>query len=85
MKTDKVIYFSFGSANEESKSAGAMYLMVDEIIKRYAQKIAIFDFEGSDVEGIANFNRNFGAKDFVYLRVQKNTLPRIVKWMRKKA
>jgi hypothetical protein len=85
MKTEKVIYFSFGSANEEGKSVGAMYLMVDEIIRRYAQHINLLDFEGSDVEGIGNFNRNFGAKDFVYLRVQKNTLPAIVKWMSKKA
>jgi hypothetical protein len=84
MKTDSVIYFSFGSANEEGKSVGAMYLMVDEIIKRYAQQVKLFDFEGSDVEGIGNFNRNFGAKDFVYLRVQKNRLPSIVKWMSKK-
>ena len=85
MKTDKAIYFSFGSANDEGKSVGAMYLMVDEIIKRYAQRINLFDFEGSDMEGIGNFNRNFGAKDFVYLRVQKNTLPGIVKWISKKA
>ncbi len=84
MKTCEVIYFSFGSANEEGKSVGAMYLMVDEIIKRYAQQVKLFDFEGSDVEGIGNFNRNFGAKNFVYLRVQKNTLPGIIKWMSKK-
>ena len=84
MKTQKNIYFSFGSANAEGKASGAMYLMVDEIIKRYSQQLLLFDFEGSDVEGIGNFNRNFGAKDFVYLRVQKNTLPGIVKWISKK-
>jgi hypothetical protein len=84
MKTQKNIYFSFGSANTEGKASGAMYLMVDEIIKRYSKQLLLFDFEGSDVEGIGNFNRNFGAKDFVYLRVQKNTLPGIVKWISKK-
>ncbi len=81
MKSKNKIYFSFGSANSEGKSTGAMYLMIDEIIRRYAQHIELLDFEGSDIEGIANFNRNFGAKDCVYLKIKKNTLPSIVKWI----
>ena len=85
MRSKKVIYFSFGSADPEGKSSGAMYLMVDEIIKRHSEQCELFDFEGSDVEGIANFNKNFGAKDCVYLQVKKNTLPGIVKWISRKS
>lgn len=81
MFTKNTIYFSFGSANTAGKAAGAMYLMTDEIIKRFAGKFEKLDFEGSDVQGIATFNRNFGAKDCVYLQVKKNTLPGIVKWI----
>ena len=80
MKTANAIYFSFGSANAEGKASGAMYLMLDDIIKTYAQQVEKLDFDGSDIEGIANFNRNFGAKDYVYLQIKKNTLPSIVKW-----
>lgn len=85
MRSKSTIYFSFGSANSEGKSSGAMYLMIDEIIKRNSEHFKLFDFEGSDVEGIANFNKNFGAKDCVYLQVKKNTLSKIVKWISRKS
>lgn len=84
MKFGKVIYYLIGGANEEGRVNSAMGFMINEIINRYAQEYEILDFEGSDADGIANFNRNFGAKDFVYLQIRKNTLPGIVKWVSNK-
>ncbi|MFZ4413044.1 MAG: GNAT family N-acetyltransferase [Bacteroidales bacterium] len=73
------ILFLKGSANAEGKALGAMYLMIDELVKTYAQKINSFDFGGSSLESIASFNHNFGAKNCVYLQVKKNNLPFVVK------
>ena len=79
IRTKHRILFLKGSANAEGKALGAMYLMIDELLKTYAQKIDCFDFGGSSLESIASFNHNFGAKNCVYLQVKKNNLPFIVK------
>ncbi|MFZ4398483.1 MAG: GNAT family N-acetyltransferase [Bacteroidales bacterium] len=73
------ILFLKGSANTEGKKSGAMYLLIDTMLKKYAQKVDIFDFGGSSVENIASFNHNFGAKNCLYLQVKKNNLSLIIK------
>ncbi len=80
-KDRNAILFFLGIANAHGKAEGAMYFMIDHIFKKYANTATIFDFGGSNVESIANFNKNFGAKDCVYLQVKKNSLPVIVKWI----
>ena len=81
IKSANEILFLKGSADSEGKSAGAMYLLLNYIFKNYCQKIEKFDFGGSSVETVASFNRNFGAKDYVYLQVKRNKLPFLIKLM----
>lgn len=78
---DNTILFLKGSANAEGKSTGAMYLVLNYVFKKYAGNNYLFDFGGSSVETVANFNHNFGAKDCVYLQVKKNNLPWLLKLM----
>ena len=75
IESNNTILFLKGSANTEGKSLGAMYLIIDTLLKKFAQKANRFDFGGSSIENIANFNHNFGAKNCVYLQVKKNSLP----------
>jgi len=75
------ILFLKGSADAAGKSTGAMYLILNYVFKKYAEKGYLFDFGGSSVETVANFNHNFGAKDCVYLQVKKNNLPWLLKIM----
>lgn len=55
-----------GTANLEAKKSGAYYLLMHRAIKRAVAANAVFDFGGSRVEGVAQFNRNFGARDNEY-------------------
>lgn len=55
-----------GTANLEAKKSGAYYLLMHRAIKRAVAADAVFDFGGSRVEGVAQFNRNFGARDNEY-------------------
>ena len=79
IQSNNRILFLKGSANAEGKALGAMYLIIDTMLKKYAQKVNYFDFGGSSIENIASFNHNFGAKNCVYLQVKKNNLPFIIK------
>ena len=74
-----VINYLKGALNKQGKENGAMYYAFDQIIRKYAAKDCIFDFGGSNVEGIANFYRKFGAKDLTYYSHDYNALPKAVK------
>lgn len=49
-------------SNEEGKLKSAMFLIINEIIKKYSGVEGnVLDFEGSKIEGIARFYKGFGA------------------------
>ena len=77
------VYLKSG-VTEYGKSNGAMHLVLDIFIRKYAATNQILDFGGSSVETVARFYKNFGAKDCVYLQLKKNTLSPFAKWLSKK-
>jgi hypothetical protein len=79
MQSKTSIYCFNESSNKAGKHSGAMFFLRDEIIKRYASNKQQFDFEGSSIKGVADFNKQFGAKDCVYLQIKKNTLPYLLR------
>jgi len=74
--------FLKSGVTDEGKSHGFMHLLFDTFIQKHAESDTILDFGGSSVESVARFYKNFGAKDCVYLQVQKNRLPRLVNWLK---
>ncbi len=79
MVSEREITFFNGSSNDEGKHSGAMFFLFDELFRRYATRKELFDFEGSSIKSIADFNKKFGAKDCVYLQIKKNRLPYLLK------
>lgn len=71
---DSIIFLICGST-EAGKEHQAMYLLVDEQIKRYSGKYKWYDFSGSNIKGIAYFNSTFGAELFTYYTLTINRLP----------
>ena len=53
----------------------ANHALLDHLIREFADKPMILDFEGSDLPGIAHFYRNFGAADQPYFFYRLNRLP----------
>ena len=43
----------------------------------------IFDFEGSNLPGVARLYKGFGSKENVYLQIRKNNLPKLVRWLKR--
>jgi hypothetical protein len=70
----RVIYLNAVS-NEEGKNKRAMFLLVDNYIKKYQGKETIIDFEGSMIPGIARFFEGFGAEETNYSRIIKSSFP----------
>ena len=49
-------------------------------MKKYPNRI--FDFEGSNIEGVARFYKGFGAVKKIYSTIKVNKLPYFIKWLK---
>lgn len=58
----------FSSRDTDNQYKGAFTYLVDEFIKQTATEKQFLDFEGSMIEGIANYNASFGATRKRYLQ-----------------
>ena len=58
-------------SNDQGKKVSAMFLIVSEIIIKYAGSNQILDFEGSMIEGIARFYRGFGSVEKPYYVIKR--------------
>jgi hypothetical protein len=67
---NRLIYL-LPSSNIEGKEKAAMFLMVNEIIKKYAGTDSFFHFEGSKIDGIARFYKGFGAVSVPYYTIKR--------------
>lgn len=65
----------FGSSDLRGKDLNSMHLLLDSVIARWAEKKYLFDFEGSEIPGVAAFFKSFGASEESYYTFRKNRLP----------
>ena len=70
----EVCYYLLGASDISFKSSGAQSLIIWEGIQFAAQNSKIFDFEGSMVEGIENFFRQFGGVCVPYYALSRQNL-----------
>jgi hypothetical protein len=66
-----------GTATTEAKKKGVFYALMNRAILRAQSENAIFDFGGSEIPGVAQFNRNFGAQDMKYCQLSWGKKPLI--------
>jgi hypothetical protein len=71
--------FLFSATNEESKENGAMFMIIDQFIRKHAEEKITLDFEGSNIKSLARFYKSFGADELNYLRIKQNNLPGLLK------
>lgn len=71
---EKVCYYLFGASDPAFRSSGAQSLLLWEGIQFASRHSEVFDFEGSMIEGIETFFRQFGGTCTPYYEVRKMTL-----------
>jgi len=74
--------FLFSATDTTAKKTGAMHSIINSFIQENAGKDMILDFEGSNIPGLARFYKGFGSKEYVYLQVRKNNLPKLFHWLK---
>lgn len=72
---EQVCYYLLGASDIRFRSSGAQSLILWEGIQFASRHSKIFDFEGSMVEGIENFFRQFGGVCTPYYTVSRRSFP----------
>jgi hypothetical protein len=80
--TPQRFYLINNCASAKGRNCRAMYLMIDDLVRKHAGQSLLLDFEGSDIEGIAHFNKGFGAYKQPYSLLCINRLPWYVRWLK---
>ncbi len=73
-KRDQLLYLK-GIVTSSGKKIGAMQALFDKVIQENHESCIGLDFGGSSDEGLASFNKKFGACDRNYLILKQNKLP----------
>ncbi len=74
--------FLLAVSNQIAKDKSAMFLLVEDYLKKNSGKNVTLDFEGSNIPGVARFYSGFGAIACDYFSIRGNRLPwpfRIIK------
>jgi hypothetical protein len=78
----KRIYYVLAGNRPEGRTSGASHFLISEVIREYSGKDMLFDFEGSNVPGIATFFKRFGAVEEKYSAIRLNKLPPIIRLLK---
>ena len=73
-KRNQLLYLK-GIVTSSGKKIGAMQALFDKVIQENHESCIGLDFGGSSDEGLASFNKKFGACDRNYLILKQNKLP----------
>jgi hypothetical protein len=83
LKTNQTCIYLAASSNSEGIEKSAMFLLIDNFIRRNAGSKLTLDFEGSNIQGVARFYAGFGASPQTYLSVHINSLPWVLRLLKK--
>jgi len=75
LKDKHRIYNLMSCITPEGRKLFAGHFLYDNIIKEFSQTGLVFDFEGSEIAGVANFFKSFGAINQPYTKIHFNMLP----------
>ena len=83
LKYKKRMYNIINATTDAGRRSVANYLLYSSIFREYESTGFVFDFEGSDIPGIASFYRKFGAHNEPYPLLHFNQLPWPIKLLKK--
>jgi hypothetical protein len=62
----------FSGTTEQGRKTQAGFLIINEFIKSHAATDSLLDFGGSNIEGVAQRNLGFGAKNLKYISAKRD-------------
>lgn len=74
LKDDKRIYHLFNTTTPGGRLYHSNHWLIDQVIQEFAGQDLLFDFEGSELEGVKTFYKKFGGHIQPYFHYKRNLL-----------
>ncbi|RNI32650.1 GNAT family N-acetyltransferase [Rufibacter immobilis] len=81
LRTAHRVTFLFGASSALGRQVGAMAFLLDSLVQQEAMTGKTFDFEGSEVSGVAKFYAGFGALPVSYVSLGVKSKPSALQWI----
>lgn len=82
LKDQRRIYNLISNLFPEGRTKLANYFMYDRLFKEHRDSGLLFDFEGSDLEGVKYFYKKFATANQTFPVIKINDLPAPLKWLK---
>lgn len=66
LKDNKRLYLVMNSTTIDGRKLSANHLLIDQLLKEFSNQSIIFDFEGSNLDGVKTFYENFHPENQPY-------------------
>lgn len=83
LNDERRMYNIISCVTPTGKKLLANYYLYNEILKENWIEELIFDFEGSDLPGVADFYKKMSTHNQQYISVKWNRLPKIIRLIKK--
>jgi hypothetical protein len=77
LKDQKRLYLVMNSTSNEGRKASANHLLIDRILHEFSGQNLIFDFEGSNLDGVKTFYKNYHPENQPYFHLQVGMLTKL--------
>jgi hypothetical protein len=82
LKDTKRLYYILGAPTAKGRQTRAIYSLINFVIKSHASSGLALDFEGSDIDSVADFYVKFGPQKKSYQQFIYNRLPFFLRWLK---
>lgn len=82
LDTGERLYLIISVTLPEGRKLHANHYLLNEVIREFANRREVMDFEGSDLPGVAHFYTSFGCINQSYYYLRYNNLPLLIKWLK---
>lgn len=69
------LYIILSFSTIEGRKKRALHALQTRLINQYLKSEGILHFGGSNIERVAEYNHNYGAEDYIYMRITKKNIP----------
>lgn len=83
LKDKNRLYLLLNTTNEIGRSFAANHYLLDHIMQEFCEEKILFDFEGSEQNGIKEFYASFHPENQPFFHFRFNKLPFLINWVRK--
>jgi len=83
LKDNNRLYNLMNTTTAQGRKLHANHFLLDAIIREFSGSNLLFDFEGSDLEGVKTFYENFGSINQPYYKIKYNNLSWPLKLLKK--